>query len=52
MADGRYQFIIQRDKQSFCGMVFSEARLVRIEKGIRGEVIVKLSKDNSLSPLG
>jgi len=32
MADGRYQFIVQRDKQSLCEVVFSEARLVRIEK--------------------
>jgi len=32
MADGRDQFVIQRDKQSFCGMVFSETRLVGIEK--------------------
>ena len=32
MADGKDQFVIQRDKQSFCGMVFSEARLVGIEK--------------------
>jgi len=32
MADGRDQFIVQRDKQSFCGVVFTEARLVGIEK--------------------
>ena len=32
MADSRDKFIIQRDKQNFCGVVFSEARLVRIEK--------------------
>jgi len=32
MADGRDQFVVQRDKQSFCGMVLSEARLVGIEK--------------------
>jgi len=32
MADGSDQLIVQRDKQSFCGVVFSEARLVRIEK--------------------
>ena len=31
-ADGRDQFVIQRDVQIFCGMVFSGARLVGIEK--------------------
>ena len=28
MADGRDQFVVSRDKQSFCGIVFSEARWV------------------------
>ena len=32
MAEGRDQFVVQRDKESFCGMVFSEARLMGIEE--------------------
>jgi len=32
MDDGGDQFIVQRSKQSFCGVVFNEAKLMRIER--------------------
>ena len=32
MADGRDQFVVQINKRSFCGVAFSEVRLVRVEK--------------------
>jgi len=40
MAGGRDQFVIQRVKQILCGMVFSEARLVGIEKWVWRELVV------------